>query len=98
MRCPVCRAENATGPQCRRCRADLSLLLALEERRARLLAEAAAAVARGDGPEAVRLAEGAHGLRDDADARRLIAVGHVLSRNFAAAWQTYAALISTAPL
>ena len=26
MRCPVCRADNTEGPQCRRCRADLSPL------------------------------------------------------------------------
>lgn len=33
MRCPVCRAENDRGPNCRRCRADLSLLFALEKQR-----------------------------------------------------------------
>ena len=35
LRCPVCKAENAQGPNCRRCKADLSLLFALEDRRAR---------------------------------------------------------------
>src|SRR5262249_17865113 len=33
MRCPVCKAENAQGPACRRCKADLSLLFAVEARR-----------------------------------------------------------------
>ena len=33
LRCPVCRAENTTGPACRRCRADLTLLIAVEARR-----------------------------------------------------------------
>ena len=42
MRCPVCKAENADAPQCRRCKADLSLLVALEQRRAQALTSAAA--------------------------------------------------------
>ena len=37
MRCPVCKAENEMTPQCRRCKADLSLLLALERGRAEQL-------------------------------------------------------------
>ena len=40
MHCPVCKADNSQGPQCRRCKADLSLLFALEEQRRRTLAEA----------------------------------------------------------
>jgi hypothetical protein len=37
MRCPVCKADNAQGPQCRRCKADLTVLFDLEAaRRARL--------------------------------------------------------------
>ena len=34
MQCPVCKADNAQGPLCRRCKADLSLLFRLEARRA----------------------------------------------------------------
>jgi hypothetical protein len=90
MRCPVCRAENTTGPQCRRCRADLSLLFALEEQRSALLAATQAAVARADGGEAVRLAEAARQLRDGEDVRRLLALGQLLQRDFAAAWQVHA--------
>ena len=33
IRCPACKADNAQGPACRRCKADLSLLFALEARR-----------------------------------------------------------------
>ncbi len=40
MVCPVCKAENAAGPACRRCKADLSLLFQLEEQRERTLAAA----------------------------------------------------------
>src|SRR5260370_1067423 len=91
MRCPVCRAENTSGPQCRRCRADLSLLFALEERRARLLAAAQTAVQRGDADETVRLASAAERLRRGDDARRLVALGHLLDGDFAGAWRSYAA-------
>jgi len=94
MRCPVCRAENNAGPQCRRCRADLSLLVALEDQRARLLAAAQAAIRRADGAEAARLAAAAQQLRDGDDVRRLRALGHLLQRKFAAAWQAYAAPLS----
>jgi hypothetical protein len=91
LRCPVCRADHATGPQCRRCRADLSLLFALEDQRAQLLAAAHAAVVRAEGGEAVRLAEAAKQLRDGEDVRRLLALGHLLQRDFTAAWRAYAA-------
>jgi hypothetical protein len=89
MRCPVCKAENAEGPQCRRCRADLSLLFDLEARRARVLAAAHEAAARGRWARGVALAEGAEALRSGADARRLAAVGRLLGRDFAGAWAAY---------
>jgi hypothetical protein len=91
MRCPVCRAENTSGAQCRRCRADLSLLFALEDQRAHLLAAAQAAISCAEGGEALRLAEAARQLRDGGDVGRLRALGHLLQRDFAGAWQTYAA-------
>jgi hypothetical protein len=91
MRCPVCRAENTSGPQCRRCRADLALLFALEDQRAHLLAAARTALTRADGREVVRLAAAAQDLRDGDDVRRLRALGHLLQRDFAAAWQSSAA-------
>ena len=40
MRCPVCRAENNADSTCRRCKADLSLLVTVDRRRAWVLAEA----------------------------------------------------------
>jgi len=91
MRCPVCKADNPTGPQCRRCRADLALLFALEDQRARLLAAAQTAAGAGDGDETVRLASAARQLRAGDDARRLLAVGHLLRGAFAEAWQCFAA-------
>jgi hypothetical protein len=89
MRCPVCKADNLQDPQCRRCKADLSLLFALEEQRQRTLENARHFLRRGDFAEAVRYAQMADWLRGDEESRRLTALGHLLGRNFAAAWQCY---------
>jgi hypothetical protein len=89
MRCPVCRAENNVEPQCRRCRADLSLLFAVAAGRSRLRQEAARRAAAGAWGEAARLAGQAHGLRHGEDSRRLLAVAHLMQRDFAGAWQIY---------
>ncbi len=88
MRCPVCRADN-TETSCRRCKADLSLLVAVEQARARLLAAACQALAGGDGHEALVHAERARGLRRGEDVDRLLALGNVVNRDFSAAWATY---------
>jgi hypothetical protein len=70
LRCPVCRAENTTPSQCRRCKADLSLLWRLEDQRERALMAARAALDR---------------LRRGSDSLRLRAVTHLLRREFVAA-------------
>lgn len=89
MRCPVCKADNPQGPQCRRCKADLSLLFALEEQRGRMLVEACSCLRRGEWQAAVEHAETANWLRGDEDSRQLAAVAHLLGRDFAGAWRCY---------
>ena len=89
MRCPVCKADNSQGPQCRRCKADLSLLFALEQQRQRTMTEARQCLQRGDFTEALRHAETADWLRGDEETKRLRAMANLLSRDFAAAWQCY---------
>ncbi|HTU89149.1 MAG TPA: hypothetical protein VMF69_03535 [Gemmataceae bacterium] len=89
MRCPVCKADNLQGPQCRRCKADLSLLFALEEQRRRTLAEARRNLRRGEWQAAAKYAETANWLRSDENARQLTALAHLLGRDFAAAWRCY---------
>jgi hypothetical protein len=89
LRCPVCRARVEQGPQCRRCRADLALLLSLEAQRARALEAARRRAARGQWPEALAVADGVRTLRRGADAYRLLAVGHLIRRDFARAWGHY---------
>lgn len=85
MRCPVCRAEN-DNVTCRRCKADLTLLDMLERARQRALADAMAAVKVGDGKRALECASEAHRLRADAESARLLALGHLLQRDFARAF------------
>ena len=95
MQCPVCKAMNDRGPQCRRCKADLALLFDLDEQRGRLLAAARWALGQGDTLRALELAERADGLRRDKESRRLRSVCHVLQRNFAEAWGGYQSLAAT---
>src|ERR1043166_10279889 len=90
MRCPVCRAENAEEPTCRRCKADLSLLVLVEQARRTALAKAALAAAKGDGVRTLHFAEEAHRLRRGGDSWQWLAVGGLLNRDFvlaAACWQ-----------
>jgi hypothetical protein len=88
MRCPVCKADNADGPACRRCKADLSLLFELERRRDWCLVEARRCLNAGNHAEACRLALCANGLRADAESQRLVAVTSLLCRQFAQALQS----------
>ncbi len=92
--CPACKAENAQGPTCRRCKADLSLLFALEERRSWTLAEARRLLAAGRVGEAERLAEKGDWMRGDAESRRLRALTRLMRRDFAGAWALYQAAMA----
>lgn len=89
MRCPVCRADNVQPPHCRRCKADLSPLFALEAQRQRTLAEARQCLRRGEWQRAAEYAESADHIRGDDDAKRLAALARLLNRDFAAALQAY---------
>jgi len=91
MRCPICRADNDQGPQCRRCRADLALLWTLEGQRGRALAAAYQALACGQPRELLGRAIHVDGLRRDEESSRLVVLAYLLCRDFAVAWQTYSA-------
>jgi hypothetical protein len=91
MRCPVCRAELTSGPTCRRCRADLSLLFTLDDQRQELLRRAAAYLARGDGEKTAALADEAAAVQNEPEALRLRAAGSLLARHFPRAWDGYRA-------
>jgi len=89
MRCPVCKADNSQGPQCRRCKADLSALFALEGQRAQTLAAASLGLLYGQTKAAVELAQHADWLRRDVDSLRMLALEALLQRDFAQAWRYY---------
>jgi hypothetical protein len=89
MQCPVCRADNSEGPSCRRCRADLSLLWAIDDRRRHCLDAARRLLGQGHGEPALAQIEQAAALRQGADADQLAALAHLLSGNFGEAWRFY---------
>jgi len=88
--CPVCRAANdAAATTCRRCKADLTLVVAVEVRRVGLLCAAKSALASGEFDAALRHLAVAEAVRGGADLERLKAAAHLLNRDFPAAWRTY---------
>jgi hypothetical protein len=95
MRCPVCRADTA-GPHCRRCKADLSVLLAVEDQADRALQTARRELARGEWTAASTETDRARTLRADREAEALRATVQLLQRDFSGAWKTYRRL-SSAP-
>lgn len=91
LRCPVCKADNPAGPNCRRCKADLRMLFALERRRAELLARSRRAFDAGSPDEALQLAADADDLRRGEDTRRWRAALNLLAGQFGEAWRLYRA-------
>jgi hypothetical protein len=89
LRCPVCRAENAEGPSCRRCRADLSLLAAVQAARANHLATAAAAIRNGHFREGEESLHRAEREQNGDEIRRIRACMFLLAGNFTAALGEY---------
>lgn len=89
MNCPVCKAQNDQGPSCRRCKADLSLLFALERQHALGLARARDLLVQGHWDEAIAATGCVEELRAGPDARRLRALAHLLRRDFASAWRDH---------
>ena len=86
MLCPICKANNDTGPACRRCKADLSMLFDLEAHRTSCLATAQARL----GDEASRAAaRQADEIRHGRDAQQLLALASLLRGDHAQAWQAY---------
>jgi hypothetical protein len=89
--CPVCRAANDAGPTCRRCRADLSFVVAVEARRTHALAAARAAAGAGRWDEARARARRARELRRGPDVEQLLAALALAAGDRAAAWTHYRA-------
>jgi len=89
MRCPVCRAENDTGPECRRCKADLSLLCALDKQRRGVLDLACQCLKRGEWaacPGSGRVERTPFAAMKSRNA--LVAVSYLLQGDFRRAWES----------
>ena len=87
--CPVCRARVETGPLCRRCKADLSLLFDLERTRRMKLNEALTALKHQDLLGADALLAEIDWMRSDQESRRALAVLSLLSGDIAMAVQRH---------
>ncbi len=85
LRCPVCKAENTAGPACRRCRADLSLLVAVEARRDFHLSLARVAIRDGQYDTALEELDLGNELRCGTDILPLRAAVSLLAGDYAAA-------------
>jgi hypothetical protein len=89
MACPCCKASNDAGPLCRRCRADLSLLFAIEAERTELLEAARLLTRESCVPEALAILDRAEWLRQGDDIARRKATASLLNRDFAGALRVY---------
>lgn len=92
LACPVCKAENAAGPSCRRCKADLTMLFALADSREELLDAARSAYEHGHVADAWQYAVVANEQREDAESLRWSAMLNLVHGNFGEAWRAYRAL------
>ena len=94
MQCPACRAVTEQGPNCRRCKADLSLLFKLEEQRQHALATARQCLREGQWSRAQAIADGGAVLKLDAEAQRGRALASLLRGDFEQAYRYYLAVIA----
>jgi len=85
LRCPTCGARQAPSAECRRCRCDLSLLLATIEHQRALHRRVLRDLRDGRFAEALRTARRRAEVSPDRDAARLLAVCHLFEGNFRAA-------------
>jgi hypothetical protein len=94
--CPCCKASNDAGPLCRRCKADLSLLFAVDAERSSLIAAARASAADGRFSESLAALDRAAQLRRGPDVPRVRAAVLLLARDFPAALRAYHEVVSGA--
>ena len=94
LRCPVCRAENSQGPNCRRCKADLSLLFALEQQRDCCIHACREAIRAEDWSLAEYHTVEAATIRSDETVQRLEALIAILRGDFQRAWAQYRSMMT----
>lgn len=87
--CPCCKALNDKPPTCRRCKADLSLLFAIDGERNSLLDAARTFATESRYSESLAALEKAAQLRQGNDVSQARAAVLLLARNFPAALRAY---------
>lgn len=99
LACPACnKASPLDGPgECPRCRCDLTPLQTITRQSLRHLIRSAAALRRGDGADALKLAERSWNLRHSLGSARLAFLAASASRNLPATlhWQEKAGVPSS---
>ena len=85
FRCPTCGARQGLAETCRRCKCDLSLVVAVQRRRQTLRRQCLLRLRQQQGEAAVQAAEELHALAPDADSTRLLAVAHLACGDYAQA-------------
>lgn len=85
LRCPTCGAEQEWSETCRRCRSDLSLLVSLADAWLGCYRQALSALRAGRLAQSLELARRCHQLAANRRSGRLLAVCHLLNRNWSAA-------------
>lgn len=88
FRCPTCGARQDLSPTCRRCKCDLSLVVAAHRRRQALRRQCLLEIGRRRGPAARQAADELYRLAPDADSARLLAVAHLLCGDYVGALHT----------
>ena len=83
--CPTCNAQQEPSPECRRCKCDLSLLVAARQRREQLTTACLCMLAEGNAERAEQLALESWALSPHETTARLLAVAYLLQGRYQAA-------------
>ncbi len=89
LRCPTCKAWQVPALQCRRCKCDLSLVVAVHDQKRRLHAAVLRHLAAGDYLRALATARARWDLAPDAEAARLLIASFLPLDRFQAAEEVY---------
>lgn len=88
FRCPTCGARQELADVCRRCKCDLSLVVAVHRRRAVLYRRCLRHLGQEPPRAALRAAQQLHALAPDAASARLLGVAQLQCGDFPRALQT----------
>jgi hypothetical protein len=89
LKCPVCKADNSSGPNCRRCKADLAMMWTLEGARTHHIKLARSAAEENDLELALEKLANARELRSGPDLVKLRACVCLLAGDFESAFAEY---------